>query len=100
MSRALLASQKIKAVGLDTRTALENTQLDYAPLATLVQANINGQRLASTALDEMQGHCADPDTLYLALKTIMPTSRDIEALTTMRGFMRILQKRIERTAEA
>jgi hypothetical protein len=37
------AHKKTKAAGLVTRAALKNTQLDYAPLDLLVQANIAGQ---------------------------------------------------------
>lgn len=98
MSRAPIGPTKTKAAGLDTRAALENTQLDYAPLGTLVQANINGQRMASKFLEELHSQYADPDTLYLAVKATLSDANNIEALTTLRGFMRVIQKRIERSS--
>lgn len=99
MKHAPTGSTKRKAAPLSQgNTALQNTNLDYAPLANLVQANVNGQRMASKFLEELHSHYADPDTLYLAVKHILPEIGDIEALTTLRGFMRIIQKRIERSA--
>jgi hypothetical protein len=93
-----MEAKKKKAAGVGTVAALKNVQLDYKPLANLVQANVNGQRMASSFLEDLHSHYADPDTLYLAVKNILPESKDIEALTTLRGFMRVLQKRIERSA--
>lgn len=90
--------QKIKAAGLDTRAALKNQQLNYAPISNLVQANLDGQRLAASSIDELQSSFADVDLLYLALKSLLPGSQDMEALARIRGFMRILQKSIERGA--
>ena len=98
MIRTFWGTQKTKAAGAGTQAALKNTQLDYAPVGDLIQANIDGQALAGRVLADLSGHFADPDTLYLALKTLAPDSKDIVALTKMRGFMRILQKRIERSA--
>ena len=89
---------KTKAAGAGTQAALENTQLDYAPLHELVQANIDGQRAAKEALAKIGGSFADPDALYLAIKAVSPETRDIRALTRMRGLMRILQTAIERGA--
>lgn len=89
---------KIKAAGVGTEAALKNADLNYAPLANLVQANMNGQRLASKFLEELHSHYADPDTVYLAVKQILNGPCDIETLTTLRGFMRVIQKRIERSA--
>ena len=87
-----------KAPGTDAPAAPKNSSLDYSPLGDLVQANIAGQRLAADMLAELFGYFADPDTLDLALKTLAPDSHDIVALTRMRGFIRNLRKRIERSA--
>lgn len=76
-------------------STLQNKSLDYTPLSNLIQANIDGQRAASNCLEAMRDHFADPDSLYLAVKALLPAS-DIEALTRLRGFMRICQKAIER----
>ena len=97
MSGLFPEAEKTKAAGAGTQAALKNPTLDYAPMGDLVQANIDGQRTAADVLAQMKTHFADPDTLYLALKAIGPDCRDIRALTRMRGFMRILQKRIERS---
>ncbi|CAN5390650.1 hypothetical protein BH11PSE11_BH11PSE11_12320 [soil metagenome] len=93
-----MTGPQIKKAPAATGASLLNTQLDYAPLGDLVQANIDGQRLASAAVADLHSHFADPDALYLSLKSVMPDIRDIEALTKMRGFMRIVQKCIERSA--
>ena len=87
---------KTKAAGAGTQAALKNVQLDYAPLGDLIQANIDGQRAAQDALQKLGASYADPDALYLAIKEVSPDARDIRALTRVRGFMRVLQKTIER----
>jgi hypothetical protein len=94
-----METTKTKAAGLDARAALENTQLDYAPLHSLVQANIAGQGRAAAAIDEIGACYADPDTLYLALKTLMPAATGIEVLAALRGFCRTTQKHIERGSQ-
>lgn len=88
----------VHVVGEQAEATLKKSELDYAPLGNLVQANLTGQSLASTVLEGLQTHYGDPDSLYLALKSIMPESRDIEALTAIRGFMRRIQKALERSA--
>lgn len=77
--------------------AYENTHLDYLPIGDLVQLNIEGQQLAKDPIEQLQTRFVDPDLLYSTLKTILPATNDIAALTRVRGFMRILQKRIERS---
>jgi len=84
--------------GRQPEATLQNVQLDYMPLADLVQANVNGQRRASILLAELHSHYADPDTLYLALKSILPDTLQMECLATLRGFARCLQKRLEAEA--
>ena len=96
MIHTFLEAQKTKAAGAATPTALKNYNLNYAPLSDLVQANIDGMRLAADVLADLQNYFVDPDALYLALKEIGPDTRDTLALTRMRGFMRLIQKRLER----
>jgi hypothetical protein len=91
-------TQKKKVAGVGTEATLKNTQLNYAPLGNLVQANLNGQRLAAYLIEELQGH-ADPDTLYLAIKSLQSDGQDMEALARLRGFARIIQKKLERSAQ-
>jgi hypothetical protein len=98
MDRTFTESKKTKATGVSAPAALLNNKLDYAPLGDLVQANIDGFRLAADAIEDLNTHFADPDALYLALKTIAPDTRDTLALTRMRGFMRALQKALSRSA--
>jgi hypothetical protein len=93
-----MTPNKTRAAGLDTRAALQNTQLDYAPVANLIQANIDGQRLAKAFLSDLQNSYADPDAMYLAIKSIEGDGQHMEALATLRGFARILQKALERSA--
>ena len=96
MNTSITEAEKTKAAGAATPTALKNPNLDYAPLADLVQWNIDGQRLAGTFLQGMNCQFFDCDALYFAVKLVTGDCLDTEALTTLRGFMRILQKRLER----
>lgn len=88
----------VYVAGRQPEAALKNVQLDYTPLADLVHANIEGQRQASKFLVNIQSHYADPDALYLELKSMLPDSLQSECLATLRGFARGIQKRIEAEA--
>ena len=98
MIAPITETKKTKAAGAATPTALRNPNLNYAPLATLVQSNIDGQRLAGAFLEGLESYYCDSDGLYLAVKSMLSHGQDIEALTTLRGFFRIIQKRLERGA--
>jgi hypothetical protein len=93
MMTSRFGDPKTKAEGTPIPSALENVELNYAPLVRLAQANTNGQRIGTAALDQVFG---DLDCLYLPIKQAIPDSCDTETLATLRGFMRVLQKRIER----
>ena len=98
MIRTFSGAQKTKATGVSAPAALKNSSLDYAPLASLVQWNINGQRQAGALLDSLQSFYADSDALYLAVKNIVSDGETTEALTALRGFLSVIQKAAERGA--
>jgi len=79
-------------------TALLNPQLDYAPLADLVQANLDGQRLAAARIADLKRFYADPDMLYLTVKSILPETLTAKQMAALRGLMRGLQKTLEVSA--
>lgn len=68
------------------------------PDSKLIQATINGQQSASTAVDRLRHHHSDPDALFLALNGLLPETSDLILLAGLRGFMRTVQKRLERAA--
>jgi hypothetical protein len=67
---------------------------DYVPIADLVQANIDGQRLAAAFIDRLHSQYLDPDTLAVELLDILKT--DLIGNPRLRGFVRRLQKQLER----
>jgi len=88
----LPASKKVKATGV---ASLKNIDLNYVPISSLVLANVNGQHMASTFINGLEDYYGDSDALYLAVTALLSGGRNIEALTTLRGFLRTIQKRLE-----
>ncbi|WP_194720921.1 hypothetical protein [Noviherbaspirillum malthae] len=64
-------------------------------LAELVAANLKGQKQAKEFIEQVRTSYPDPDALYAELLALLPEFHDIEALTVTRGFLRIVQKRLE-----
>lgn len=98
MSGLIPEVEKTKAAGAGTEAALKNPDLKYGPMGALVQANIEGQRLASACLADLKRYYADPDLLYLTFKRILPESLSAEQRAALRGMCRGLQKRLENVA--
>lgn len=92
--------QNTKATGVGAQVASQNTsQDDYAPSGNLIQAHIDGERIASAFLDDLRSHFADPDTLFHRIAMLHAGGKSSEALATLRGFCRKLQKRLETASE-
>ena len=82
-------------------SALRNAKLDYAPVESLVPANLEGQRTAAGLLSDIKSDVADLDADYLAVKKILPNCRnseDPQTVAVMRSLLPFLQKEIERGA--
>ena len=76
-------------------SALRNAALDYAPVESMVHANLAGERSAATILRDIEADVADPDATYLAVNGMLPVCSDTDSLAKLRGFCRAMQKAIE-----
>ena len=90
-SLTIAGAHKRKAVWGATRTALQNPQLQYAPITALVQANEAGSRQAAAVLADIHSGFAGEDALYLALKRIVGGDIPTKSLAELRAFAHRVQ---------
>ena len=62
-------------------------------LGDQVAANISGQRAAHLALEQVRGHTAHPEALFVKAVSI----QEEQGAAALLGFMRVVQKAIERS---
>ncbi|MFS0754474.1 hypothetical protein ABC383_07220 [Noviherbaspirillum sp. 1P10PC] len=71
---------------------------DNAPIQIpdLSMAHMSGEQAAAAALDKVCHYYAHPDELYWALLPLIPKKLGVERMTNIRGFLRAIQKHLER----